>query len=86
MFLRTSMTAGLLGGALLLGSALPSVADARSDCEKRVRKAEHNLQHEIDRHGEHGKNVDKRRRELERERQNCRMYMDHDHGHDHDRH
>jgi hypothetical protein len=74
MFRKTSIVATVLGGVLVIGGAVPSLADARSNCEKRVRNAEQNLQHEIDRHGEHGKNVETRRQQLERERQNCRMY------------
>jgi hypothetical protein len=84
MFGKTTVVA-VLGGALLVAGALPAVADARKDCEKRIRKAEQNLQREIERHGEHGKDVEKRRRELERQRENCRMYeRDRDH-HDHDK-
>ncbi len=79
MFGKTTV-AVVLGGALLVTGALPAMADARKDCEKRIRKAEQNLQREIERHGERGKNVEKRRRELERQRENCRMY-ERDHGH-----
>ena len=86
MFRKTPIVAAVLGGVLLIGGAVPSMSDARNDCEKRVRNAEQNLQHEIDRHGERGKNVERRRQQLERERQNCRMYdKDRDH-HDHDDH
>jgi hypothetical protein len=74
MFRKTSIVAAVLGGVLAIGGAVPSMADSRSDCENRVRKAEQNLQHEIDRHGEHGKNVETRRQQIKRERQNCRMY------------
>ena len=82
--------AAVLGGILMIGGALPLRADERSDCEKRVHKAEQNLQHEIDRHGEHGKNVDKRRAELDRARADCHMRetnemnRDHDRDHDHE--
>jgi len=82
MFRKTSIVAAVLGGVLLMGGALPSLADAQRDCEKRVRTAEQNLQHEIDRHGERGKDVERRKQELERERQNCRKYE----GRDRDRH
>ena len=74
MFGRTTLASVMLGAALLLGNALPSLADERSECKERVRKAEQNLQREIDRHGEYGKNVEKRRQELERARQDCRKY------------
>ena len=77
--LGKTTVAAVLGGVLLIGAALPVMADERRDCEKRVHKAEQNLQHEIDRHGEHGKNVERRRRELEQQRESCRMYLDHDH-------
>ena len=86
MIRKTNLVATVLGGALLFGCALPSLADARSDCENRVRRAEQNLQHEIDRHGEHGRRVEERRRQVERERQNCSVYdRDHNH-HDNDHH
>ena len=81
MIRKTTLVATVLGGALLFGGALPSFADARRDCEKRVRRAEQNLQHEIDRHGEHGRSVERYRQRVERERQNCSMY-----DRDHDRH
>ena len=81
MIRKTNLVATVLGGALLFGCALPSLADARSNCEKRVHRAEQNLQHEIDRHGEHGRGVEERRQQVERERQNCSMY-----DRDHDRH
>jgi hypothetical protein len=64
-----TILATLVGATLLVGGALPSIAD---DCEKRVRKAEQNLRREIDRHGEHGKDVGRFKRDLERERENCR--------------
>lgn len=81
MIQKTTLVATVLGGALLFGSALPSFGDARNDCEKRVRRAEQNLQHEIDRNGEHGRRVEERRQQVERERQNCNTY-----DRDHDRH
>jgi hypothetical protein len=86
MIRKSTIVATVLGGALLIGSALPALADARSDCEKRVRKAEQNLQHEIDRHGEHGRNVEKRRQQVERERQNCNMNDRNHDRHDNDHH
>ena len=74
MFRKTTAVAAVLGMAFLIGGALPSIADARSECKERIRKAEYNLKREIERNGERGKEVDRRRRELERERQRCRMY------------
>ena len=86
MIRKTNLVAAVLGGVLAIGGAVPSMADSRSDCENRVRKAEQNLQHEIDRHGEHGRGVEERRQQVERERQNCSMYdRDHDR-HDNDHH
>jgi hypothetical protein len=82
MFRKNTIVAVALGGVLLIGGALPSLADERSDCEQRVREAEYNLQLEIDRHGEQGRDVDERRQYLERERQNCLAY---DQSYDNDR-
>jgi hypothetical protein len=86
MFRKTAILAAMLGGALLIGGALPSVADARSECARRVREAERNLQREIERHGEHGRDVERLRREFERQRHECRMYeKDRDRHEDRDR-
>ena len=75
MFRKNTVVAAMLGGALLIGGALPSLADSRHDCEKRIRKAEDNLQREMQRHGERSREAERRRHDLERERQNCRMYF-----------
>jgi hypothetical protein len=88
MFVKTTVAA-VLGGALLIGGALPAMADWRSDCENRIRRDEDNLRRDIAAHGEHGKNVEKRREVLERDRQNCRMVEErererHEHEHEHE--
>ena len=61
-----------LGVVLLIsGATLTGAADRDSDCRKRIHKAEENLKKEIDRHGEHSRQADKRRHELEEIRRNC---------------
>ena len=90
MLHKTRLVAALLGGFLLVGAVSPSLADDK--CEERVRKAEANLNKEIQRHGEHSSQAEKRRRDLDKERANCRGSesrdhnhdYDHDHDHDHD--
>ncbi len=74
MSAKTAIVSGMLVAGLLIGGALPSLADARSDCRERIRRAETNLKKEIERHGERGKDVEKRKRELQRERERCRAY------------
>lgn len=78
---KSTVVTTVLGGVLLIGGAMPLLADARSNCEKRVQRAEQNLQREIERHGERGRNVEQRRQQVERERQNCRRYDRHDNDH-----
>jgi len=50
MFVKTTVAA-VLGGALLIGGALPAMADWRSDCENRIRRDEDNLRRDIAAHG-----------------------------------
>ena len=72
----------ILGIALLtlvglVGSSLPARADDR--CDRDVHKAEENLRVAIEKHGEHSKQADKRRRELDDVRRRCNWHDDHDH-------
>lgn len=48
-------------------------AFAANRCEKRIHKAEMNLQKAVQRHGEHSRQAEKRRRELDKARDNCRF-------------
>jgi len=67
-------------GLLLLagGVARTQAGDNDRHCEQRIHKAEENLRKEIDRHGEHSRQAEKRRQELEEAKRSC--------GGDHDRH
>ena len=57
-----AMVLGLAGMATV---AVPARADRNEHCEKRIRKAEKNLRHAIDRHGENSRQAHKRREQLE---------------------
>ena len=67
-------------GVLLLagGVARTQASDNDRRCEQRIHKAEENLRKEIDRHGEHSRQAEKRRHELEEAKRSC--------GGDRDRH
>ena len=77
---KTGVAAVLLTGFLMLGSILP--AQARDNCEKRIHRAEQNLNKAIRRHGEHSSQARNRRRQLEEAREQCGHR---DHKRDHDR-
>jgi len=80
---KTTLLAAVLGAFLLVGSVAPTVARDRDDeCRERIHKAEAKLRHEIERHGEHSRQAEKRRHELERARERCDR--DHNRDHDHD--
>jgi hypothetical protein len=81
---RKTMISLVLSGCLL-GGVVPLQADRRSDCAKRIRKAEQNLDKEVRKHGEHSRQAEKRRHELEKTRENCRGF-DRDHDRDRVRH
>ena len=84
---KTTLLAALFGAFLLLGSVGPARAgDLDHECRERIHKAEAKLQREIDRHGEHSRQAEKRRHELEEARERCGHDRDHDRDHDHDHH
>jgi hypothetical protein len=61
-----------LGICLLTGgTALVRADDHDHDCDKRIHQAEARLQKEIDKHGEHSPQADRRRHELEETRRSC---------------
>jgi len=78
MLRKTTLISLLLGGCLF-GGVVSLRADQRSDCDKRIRKAEDNLHKEIRKHGEHSRQAQDRRRDLDQARDRCRDF-------DHDRH
>jgi hypothetical protein len=59
-----------LGICLLAGVTALTRADDH-DCDKRIHQAEVKLQKEIDKHGEHSPQADRRRHELEEVRRSC---------------
>ncbi len=75
----------LLGALFMAGGAIPARAD-RDDhdgrCERNVRKAEHNLEKAVRKHGERSRQAEQRRHQLEEARERCHM-NDHDRDHDH---
>jgi len=60
-------------GVLLLagGVARTQASDNNRRCEQRIHQAEEKLRREIDRHGEHSRQAEKRRHELEQARRSC---------------
>lgn len=64
---RKATLAGL--STLLLFGTL--TATAQDKCERRIRKAEANLQQAIRRHGEHSRQAENKRRALERAHDTC---------------
>ncbi len=85
-FRKTTLISLVLSGCLL-GGLVPLKADQRSDCEKRIHKAEQKLDKEIRKHGEHSHQAEKSRHDLEKARERCRDFdRDRDHDRDHDRH
>jgi hypothetical protein len=73
---KTALILLLLSGCLF-GGVVSLQADQRSDCDKRIRKAEGNLHKEIRKHGEHSRQAENRRRDLDQARDRCRGF-DHD--------
>jgi len=56
-----------------LGACMPfaPMPSCDHDCAKRIHRAERNLQREIDRHGEHSPEAERKRHELEEVRRDC---------------
>jgi len=76
---KTGLLAGAVFGLLLFGGAARAHADNRDErCERRIHKAEENLERAVRRHGERSRQAQDRRRQLEEARERCHR--------DHDRH
>ena len=60
-------------GVLLLagGVARTQASDNDRQCQQRIHKAEEKLRKEIDRHGEHSRQAEKRRHELGEAQRSC---------------
>jgi hypothetical protein len=72
MFRKTALAAAILGLFVSVCSVVPSQARERNEkCEQNVRKAEHNLQKEVHKHGEHSRQAEQQRRKLEEARASC---------------
>jgi predicted ribosome quality control (RQC) complex YloA/Tae2 family protein len=75
-FCRNGLAAALFTASLLVGSSLPAQAQRYYQrhyrCEQRIRRAEANLERAIQRHGEHSRQAERRRRQLEEIRARCR--------------
>jgi type II secretory pathway component PulJ len=73
MFRRTGM-AVLIGALLMSISSVAAQAQTPEQhyrCERRIRRAEANLQRAIDRHGTNSRQAERRRRELAEARAQC---------------
>ena len=71
----------VLTGVFVVSSAGLALARDHDDkCEERVHKAERNLERDVQKHGEHSRQAEKRRHELDEAREKC------GHDRDHDRH
>ena len=71
---KTGM-AVVLGASLITGMSVTTLAQTPADrhyrCERRIHRAELNLQRAIARHGENSRQAARRRRELEEVRARC---------------
>ena len=82
ILLRTKLSIAAFIAVGLLAGTIPAKAYDRDDdrkCERRIHKAEENLERAVRRHGEHSRQAEARRHELEEARERC-------HHHDGDRH
>ncbi len=72
---KTFLFVATLGTWLLAGGvALTQAADQRSDCDKRIHNAEEKLKKEVDRHGEHSPQAEKKRHDLEEVKRSCGVH------------
>ena len=77
---ETILLAAVFGACLLVGGVAPARAGDRDhECRERIHKAEAKLRREIDRHGEHSRQAEKRRYELERALERCGRDRNRDH-------
>ena len=71
---RMILLAPALGGMLLFGVA--SNSRSCNDCGEHIRRAEEDLHRAVDRHGEHSREAEQRRRELAEIRERCHEQRD----------
>lgn len=73
------LAVALIAFALIIGT-VPARGDDRDEkCERRIHKAEENLERAVHRHGEHSRQADQRRHQLEEVRERCHHNHDRDH-------
>ncbi|MGA9643403.1 MAG: hypothetical protein WBQ72_18535 [Terriglobales bacterium] len=65
----------------LVGSSVPVRAEDK--CDRDIHRAEERLRVAVDKHGEHSREAEKRRRELDEVRHRCGRDEHHDMDHDH---
>ena len=88
---RRILMGALAGGLLFFMGTTPARADRDRDehnCRERVEKARGNLDHDINRHGEHSRQVSSDLRKLDEAREWCGKHhvdWDHDRDKDYDR-
>jgi len=84
--LRKTTLTSLLLGICLFGGVVSLQADHRSDCQKRIQKAQDKLYKEVRKHGEYSRQAENRRRELDQAFYGCRDVARHRYyGRDRDR-
>lgn len=85
--LKIKVAAAALIAFALIAGTVPVRGDDRDEkCERRIHKAEENLEKAVHKHGEHSRQAEQRRHDLEEAREHCHHDHDRDHDHDHDRH
>ena len=81
------LIAALIVSGFLGGSVTVWAVDRDDKCEKRVHKAEEQLEKAVRKHGEHSRQAEQKRHDLEEARERCHGHdRDHDHDHDRDQH
>ena len=90
MFFKKTVAPTILGtvlsASLIIGTAVPALADQDDRCRRDIHRAEQNLDKAVRKHGEHSRQAEDRRHQLEETRERCHMRgEDRDH-HDRDQH
>jgi hypothetical protein len=69
--LSGSVLAFAMAGTLLLGAPSKASADARSNCQHRVEKAEQHFRHEVREHGKHSRQAEDAKARLNAQWDRC---------------
>ena len=87
MFFEKLLAPTILSASLVIGIAIPALADQDDRCRRDIHRAEQNLDKAARKHGEHSRQAEDRRRQLEETRERCHMRgEDRDHHDDRDHH